>query len=177
MKYNKRGLSPIIATVLVIMISIAAIAALAGFLVPFVRNSLQKSTECIAYGSYYVFDDSFNYNCKNIEENDYLISVKASFDRELADNIEGMKVVFKKENGESKVLEIKDNFASSTSEEEISIVGETNPNLRLPGPGGIVTYSYHALSGEEFSGAEVYPILEGGRICADTPESINIKPC
>lgn len=173
---NRRGISPIIATVLIIVMGIAAVAILAGFLVPFVKNSLQKGTECLPYENYYAFDDSFGYNCVNASDNSYLISIKASFDKGLAENVEGMKIVFTKKNGESQVIEIKNNSVSSSDAGGIYLIGALQSNLRLPGPGGVISYGYNAPF-EEFSGAEVYPVLKGGRICADRKESINIKPC
>jgi len=178
MKYNKRGISPIIATVLIIMITLSAIAILAGFLVPFVKNSLQKSTECAPYGSYYIFDESFGYNCKDTINNTYFVSIKASFDKELTKNVDGMKIVFNEESGESRVIEIKNGSASSLSGGGVSMAGDSQASLlKLPTLGGAITYVYNASAGEEFSGAEVYPVLKGGRICADVSESINIKPC
>jgi flagellin-like protein len=81
MNKNKRGLSPVIATVLTIMLTVAAVAALSAFVVPFVRNSLQKSSECMDYGSYYTFEES-GYNCYS--GSFYAISIQTSFDKELA---------------------------------------------------------------------------------------------
>lgn len=175
MIYNKKGVSPVIATVLIIMITIASISILAGFLVPFIKNSLQKSSECISYKEYYLFDESFGYNCN--DGSIYKISVMASFDRALAENIIGMKIVLNEKDGTSKVLDIKNDSESSINEGGISMVGDSQNNLRIPSPGGIVTYAYLAPIGDNFVSAEVYPILKSGRICADQRESINIKPC
>ncbi|HLF53936.1 MAG TPA: archaellin/type IV pilin N-terminal domain-containing protein [Candidatus Nanoarchaeia archaeon] len=175
MDYNKKGLSPVIATVLIIMITIASIAILAGFLVPFVKNSLQRGSECLSYKEYYLFDESFGYNCN--DGSTYKISIGASFDETLAENIEGMKIVLNEKGGTSKVLDIKNNSESSISEGGISLVGDSQNNLRIPSPGGIVTYAYQAPIEDNFVSAEVYPILKSGRICADQKESINIKPC
>ena len=193
MNQNKRGISPVIATVLIIMITISAIAIIAGFLVPFVRNSLQKSTECTSYSGYYLFDESFGYNCYN--GSIYKLSIKANFENSLATSVNatkivksnlndslaegrgGMKVVLNEQGGTSKVLEIKNNTIGSVNENGISIAGDPESNLRLPGPGGIVTYEYQSSAENKFVSAEVYPILKSGRICADQKESINIKPC
>jgi len=176
MEKNKRGVSPIIATVLIAMISIAAIAILAGALVPFVRESLQKSAECMPYKEYFLFDESFGYNCKT-SENIYIVSIKASFDKTLSENIEGAKLVLNRRDGTNKVLEIRQGASSSLLEGGISIAGEVQANLRIPSKGGIVSYVYNASVSDEFLSAEVYPVLNGGRICADSIESIDIKSC
>lgn len=172
---NKRGISDVVATVLIMMITIAAVAVIAGFVVPFVRNSLQKSTECAAYKSYYTFDESFGYNC--YDENIYSISIKASFDKLLAENVGGIKIVFSDKSGASKVVEIKNDSISSQDEGGISIKGSPFENLRIPGPGGVITYAYSALAEEQFLSAEVYPVLKNGRICADSKESIDLIAC
>jgi len=172
---NKKGISDVVATVLIIMITIAAVAVIAGFVVPFVRNSLQKSTECAAYKSYYIFDESFGYNCYN--GNTHSISIKASFDKSLAENVGGIKVVFSDKSGASKVVEIKNDSVSSQDEGGISIKGKPGENLRIPGPGGVITYAYSALAEEHFLSAEVYPVLKNGRICADSKESIDLMAC
>lgn len=177
MKKNKKGISQVVATVLIIMITVAAVAMLAGFIVPFVKNSLQKSTECMPYQGYYLFDESFGYNCYNRTSNLYAVSIKSSFDKSLAGNIMGIKVVFSDKSGATRVVEIKNSSIISRSERGIWIAGSHEDLLRIPGPGGIITYVYNASAGDVFITAEVYPVLKSERICADLKESINLKSC
>jgi len=115
MAKNKRGISPIIATVLTIMITIAAVAIIAGFVVPFVKNSLQKSTECLPYKEYYLFDESFGYNCKDNANNLYAFSIKASFDKALSEKIEGIRLVLNDKRGFARSVELKKDDASLTA--------------------------------------------------------------
>ena len=61
----KRGISPIIATVLLIVLTLVAISILAVFVVPFVRESLQGSKSCVAVIGKIHFDDGSGYNCKD----------------------------------------------------------------------------------------------------------------
>ncbi len=173
---NKKGLSSIVATVLIIMITISALAILAGFLVPFVKNSLTKGTECTDYNEYYIFDESFNYNCYNISTGDniYLISVKKSSDRDLENNSDELRIVFKLKNGEQKTLPIKNGGNSSNLLGSILLPGENN--LRVPRAGGTLTYVYNGSSSEIYESIEVYPVLKSGRIC-EQKDFINLGRC
>jgi flagellin-like protein len=55
MVIGKKALSPIIAIVLLILITIAAGAIIAGFVVPFVNTGLDESTRCLDFKDYYSF--------------------------------------------------------------------------------------------------------------------------
>jgi flagellin-like protein len=172
---NKRGLSEVVSTVLVVMITISAIAILAGFVVPFVRDSLSKGSECSSYGEFYTFDESFSYNCYNTTNGDnvYFISIKKSADRELENNSDELRVVFKTKTGEQKTATVKNGDASSNLREGILLPGEAN--LRVPKAGGTLTYVYNGAS-EIYESVEVYSVLKSGRIC-DQKDFINLKEC
>lgn len=60
---SKRGLSEVVATMLTVLITIAAISFIASLVIPFVRNGLSSSTECFPAKDYFKFDDSQGYNC------------------------------------------------------------------------------------------------------------------
>ena len=75
MRKNNKGMSGIVATVLLIMLTIVLGAFLAKFVIPFVKNNLSKSSECLDYRDHFSFQESFriktgsiykdyNYNCK-----------------------------------------------------------------------------------------------------------------
>jgi flagellin-like protein len=172
---NKKGLSEVVSTVLVIMITISAIAILAGFLVPFVKNSLTKGTECTDYNEYYTFDESFGYNCYNTSTGDniYLVSIKKSSDRVLENNSDEFRIVFKTKSGEQKPLVVKNGVASSNLAGSILLPDENN--LRVPRAGGTLTYVYNGSS-ESYESAEVYPVLKSGRIC-EQKDFINLRKC
>jgi len=176
MKQNKRGVSEVVTTVLIVMLVVAAIGVIAGFVVPFVKNSLQKSTECTDYKGFYTFDESlesssFKSNCN--AGNNYTFSIKAGSDNNTAVNVAGIKLIFIRPDGTTNSTEIKNGFLSGTG--GIRMFDNGTTNLMLPGSSGIRSYNYS--SEETFESAEVYPILKSGRICADIKESIKIKPC
>lgn len=177
MKQNKNGVSDVVTTVLIVMLVVAAVGVIAGFVVPFVKNSLQKSTECTDYKGFYTFDESLNSpsfksNCKS--GNIYIFSIKAGPDNNTAVNVVGMKLILTRPDGTTNSAEIRNGTESGTGGVQMYGGGAT---LTLPGPSGIKSYNYTATEGDEFESAEVYPILKNDRICADIKESIKIKPC
>ena len=60
---KRKGLSEVVSTVLMVLITIAAVAFVANLAIPFVKNNLQHSTECLSARDYFKFDDSLGYNC------------------------------------------------------------------------------------------------------------------
>ena len=61
MKFEKKGLSDVISTVLIIMLTVVSIGILAGFVVPFVANSLNQGSECLGYNNYFKFQEFLEY--------------------------------------------------------------------------------------------------------------------
>jgi hypothetical protein len=180
MEKNKRGISQVVATVLIIMLSVVAIATLANFLVPFVKNSLYGSTECMPYSEYYTFDESFGYNCYNTksgEENTlYAFSIKRSSDKSLNET-ESFKIVFIAKDGSTVPLDVKNGMVSSKSAGGIWMTGSPQIPLRITGPGGTATYTYNDTGKERFESMEVYPVLKSGKICGNEKDSISLAIC
>ncbi|MCU0641977.1 MAG: hypothetical protein MUF61_00125 [archaeon] len=174
MKRNKRGVSPVIATVFVLMLTVSAVALIAGFLVPFVKKSLYKSSECVNYKEVYSFEESLGYNCVQKTEGLYAISVKAKFDKELLGGVAGFRVVFKNADGTSKGIEVKNDTSASNEQGGIRLLGREG--LRIPAAGETITYVYRGASGETFASAEVYPVLNSGTICGEK-DSIELIQC
>jgi flagellin-like protein len=193
MKQNKKGVSDVVTTVLIIMLTIAAIGVIAGFVVPFVKNSLQKSTECADYKGFYTFDESLSFNSNCYSGSTYVFSIKAisaevggstfvvgkgvnatnysvAPNKKLIENVDRIKLILTRADGTTKSADIINDSKSGIG--GVSMYGNMD-NIVLPGPGGIVTYNY--TSTDAFARAEVYPVLKSGRICADVRESINIK--
>ena len=69
---ERGGVSTVVATVLIVMLTIAAVALLAQFLIPFIRDTLAKSSECLEYKDYFKFKEEIgdnNYNCYVLNNN------------------------------------------------------------------------------------------------------------
>ena len=46
-KKDKRGISELVATILLVLLTVGAVFILAGVIIPFIKNSLGESTSCI----------------------------------------------------------------------------------------------------------------------------------
>src|SRR3989344_8779748 len=161
--YNlgKRGLSSIVATVLILLITVAAFGIVAGFIVPFVRDNLGESTQCFGFDNYYKFEEKidfrnveYRYNCKQEDlannKNLYGFSVKAgNVAEEKLGKLNGFKIVFY-DDKKSKAIEI-------TNEESLKIgiigdgIGIGSPHvLKVPSQGEISTFAYVGTLGERY---------------------------
>jgi hypothetical protein len=175
MTIEKRGISPVVAEILVILLIVAAIGVIAAFIVPFVRNSLQKSTECVGYEDYYRFDESFGSktNCYKTDiPNQVYFSVGAKSDAGLEENADGMEIVLVKEDGSSIKASIKEGAEGSN----VKVEGKGDNMLEIPKAGEIITYVFSGVSGEKYKMAEVYTRLKSGKICPEK-DSINLIGC
>jgi len=168
---GKRGMSPVVATLLLVMLTIAGVAAIAGFVVPFISKSLKESTECANYKDYFIFDEDLNYNCYVSDGSKviYGFSVKAKNDEKISENIEGFVVVLKAKDGTAKSYEIK----SGKQPVEIKTCGKSS--IEIPSAGGIKTYGFTRTS-EEISSATIQAKLKSGRVCEEA-DKIDFYRC
>ncbi len=176
MKIKKKGVSEIIATVVILFVTVATVSILSVFIIPFVKNKLNSSTECISYKNYFTFDESFNYNCNS--RNLYAFSIKAqTTTQNISSNIKGFDLILKAE-GSSKKISIINNADSSCSENGIKILGKSCPSLlKVPAEGETQTFVYNKSSAEkDFTLVEVYPYLNSGKSCEKSDE-IKITLC
>lgn len=187
MKINKKGLSTVVASVILIVLTVTAIVIIAQFAVPFVKNSLNKGSECLDYQQYYKFDNSFDYNCRS-DGISYIFSVSANGDKELEENVKGIKVVFYNETG-SVPLEVFDgketngtftmfNPTPSTKTIKISPIRTATVNIYLfniPRSGEVKSYIYNSTS--LFNRMESYVVLNSGRTCETKTDEITLEDC
>ena len=172
-KFNmieKKGLSQIVATVLIILITVSAASFIAGFLVPFVKNNLD-STECFNYRDYFTFDNEFGYNCyESRAENYYKISVSAKTDNsDLEEGITGLGLAFINDD-DSEVFLIEE----GTPPSGVRMLSDYNALLSLPKSGELRSYNYS--SDKIFNSAKIYSILKSGREC-EVSDTIEIGVC
>lgn len=164
---RKKGVSAIIATVLIVLLTIVAIGVIAGFVVPFVRESLAGAGACLPYRTYLEFDESFGFNCFNGSE--IYFSVKANILEDLEAEEPGeFRVVFVGEETSESVI-VKEGMM-----EEIKML--SGEGVEVPKKGDIITYVYNDSKGEGFESMEIYPVLETGKICEKT-DSIKLISC
>ena len=100
---EKRGISPVIATILIILITIAAFMILATIIIPWAKQSLSKTNCLDIVGKLAVVEDSI-YSCYNSDNN----KVNLMIERGFAENAEinGIAVSLIGESG-SKVFKLK----------------------------------------------------------------------
>ncbi|MCX8158714.1 MAG: hypothetical protein N3D20_00230 [Candidatus Pacearchaeota archaeon] len=166
---KKRGMSPIVATVLIVMLTIAGVAAIASFVIPFIKKNLESGSECKDYEDYFVFDESYRYNCYTGSGNNtvYGFSVKAKADTKSYQNLKGFVIVLRANDGTSKSYEI----VNGSQAGEIKTCGKTK--VELPYSGGIKTYGFRK---ENIVSAIIQTKLKSGKICKEA-DKIDFYRC
>ena len=173
---QKKGVSPVVAEILLVLLTIAAVAIVGTALVKFVGPTLTKSTECVLYKDYFTFKEEVGGVAYNCQDAYYHVgaSVTTKSGLKNADkNIIGFNLVFVEGNGNTDVTKVP--YISNC--EAVNLYG--GGQCKAPNPGDTNTYFYTAnptAAGNGFIRAEVYPILSNGDVC-DKSDSIDLKPC
>lgn len=176
---NVRGLSTVVATVLILLITLVLVAILAQLLIPFVRDNLQQGTECIPYREYFQFDSSFDYNCYALEGSNFVhqISVKTAYaESSVSEKVAGLALLVKT-GGEGKVLTINKGIPESCSlggVKKLESSCQSLGTINIPNVGEVQSYTY--TDKEQIKKMEIAPILKSGKIC-DVSSSINLIKC
>jgi FlaG/FlaF family flagellin (archaellin) len=173
---NKRGVSTVVIEVLLILITIAAVMLVASFVVPFVREKLQQSTQCLDVKDSLQFQESitykgqeYNFNCEN--NGVYGFSVKNNGGMRNKSLSLGGVVVTLSDGKNIKKLVIRDGDGAG----EIKLLNSTSTTLIYPKAGDIQTYVYRNANAN-YTLMEVYPLLENEATCEKT-DSIEITKC
>lgn len=164
-----------IATVLLILVTVSAVGIIAGFVIPFVKNSLQ-GTECVEFREHFVFEEELGYNCYD-GNGLHGISVRARGNANTA-TLNGFDLVFLKEGFATKAS-VRIGSAGSCDAGGIRIFGEGCSELfEIPGNGNysVITYVYNSSEGS-YKNVEIYPV-SNGRVCdkSDSTELIRCNP-
>ncbi len=173
MMNEKRGLSVVVASVLLVLLTISAVAIVANFIIPFTDKSLEK-TECFKFRDYFSFDDSFNYNCYDKTNKVYVLTVKARPDSSGSDKITGFK--FKLVGG-GNAITVDGNAGDPESNLKMIDARLGNGKIIIPSSADkYSTLSYNYSSNEIYDKVEIYPVLKGERICEQS-DSLQISEC
>ena len=175
---NKNGMSSIVSTVLIITITIAAVAVLINALIPFVKDRLAKSSECLAYKEYFQFKDiidNVRYNC-NLNNGFHGASIKAEdIDDMFENNITGFNLVFSDDKSSETIIARTGQIYTGKDDKKIWMLGSTE-NLKIPVNGTIRTYVYNAGAGKKYKYASIYPVMKSGKICGESGK-IKLNSC
>lgn len=153
----KRGVSPVIATVLLLVITVVLASIIFAFVIPFVNKSLGNSQACLNVLDGIEFPDS-KFNCWNastpVGTNATGFSVKIK-----KEGIYGFRVALIDENEQSDVKEVKQNNLGDSSLKMVA--GTYGQALGIPSVGGQKTY----VTNKKYVKAEISPVTEDGNVC------------
>jgi flagellin-like protein len=168
---EKRGISPVIAVVLLLTLTVTAVVIITSFVVPFAKNELKEGKECFdalesveIVGTKFVCHQSNGLTVGELFRTGFTIKINK-------DNVKGIKVSFTDGNGNSEVYDI----FETPLPMGISILGGLgSPPQYLPDIGGQKTYFIE--KNKPYKKVEISPILKDGRTCT-TSEEVNINIC
>ena len=171
---DKRGVSPVIATVLLLVLTLVAVSILSVFVIPFVKNSLSGGEDCVKTLGDISINEETGYLCYvekpetgtgNEGEIEYRTGFSVRIDNE---NIVGFKVNLIYE-GSSKSFQVE----SGKNDSNLRMLDKNfGQSFEVPTSGGTRTY----VTKGRFSSVEIVPVLENGRIC-DNRDEIQIPQC
>ena len=151
---KKRGLSDVIATVLIIMLTVGAVAMIFEFVIPFVKNNLEKAEVCNNIRGKITLGER---TCLNSTNTMIQIELGGSND------VKGFLVSLSVIGGDSRLFEIRD----GADLEGVSMYNGAG-TVSIPGNGESKTYVFN-MSSDHVS---IAPIFEKKINCDKISESI-----
>ena len=181
--YSKRGVSAVVATALLVFLTVAAAALLAGFAIPFVRESLDRAGECVDYDRYFQFEEriefqgyTYRYNCFNQTENLQGIAVKTV--GENSEKVAGFRIALENSGGISEVFDVKLGEEYGCGDGEVSVLNENERvcegDIEIPRRGEVKVYVYETTT--KYDRAVIHTLTESGSMC-DEAGRIDIRSC
>ena len=170
---NKRGVSAVIATVLLIMITVVAAGLIFSFVIPFVNQHTEDASDCFEVFGGLEFGDTA-YNCyvgagdcgppANPLTCDEGTGFSVSVTKE---GVAGLKVALISD-GSSEVFDIEEGSPSGTLE----MLDDPISTLEVPQSGGMRTYVARAV----YETGKISAILENGKVC-EAADTIIFREC
>jgi flagellin-like protein len=151
---KRKGLSPVVATVLLIGISVALVAVILGIIRPFAQERLDESKRCYDVLGEVKFN--YEYTCYNSSTDTMIVSISQG-DVEL----DGMIVVFTETNG--------------TYSNTFTLNNTIGDPYGIPGPESGKRYYFNDITNIP-SHIGVAPIVDG-KPCDVADETYNINTC
>ncbi len=162
---NKKAVSAIIATVLLILLATVLVFIITGFVVPFVKNQLGESDCLETVGKLEISDTK--YTCyKNVSK-----IMNVQIHRGDVD-LDAIKIVVG--GASSKTYTIKNNNVEANVE-MYNVNGSGNTTLVLPEKNGEVTYTIKQVDSVEF--VSVIPVIKGDKVCEESDSLAFINQC
>ena len=183
----RKGVSTIVATTLIILLTAISAVLIAQFVIPFTNKSLTKGTECMPVEDYYSFDDRLGYNYYVDEEvapntnfmtKNVYVSIRAKNDAEVAKKVQGFSISVTGTGNSISVQAKPTEFGSGLNVWTGTYV---HGGLYIPQPGETLTYRFRYsllpyTEGDRNANmkVDVYPILVGGRVCEGKSPSLRL---
>ena len=161
---NRKAVSQVVGTVMLIAITIMAVAIIASIIIPLVRDSLEGGASCFELRDHLEVRSSKRYSCYNGSADETRVMIKRNFNNV---SIEGI-VVGLEDGGRMDSFEI-NGKANSNVKMLNSSGGEEN--ARLLGPGEAKTYIFEGYSSKAVSVA----VKTSGRTCDE--QDYNLPKC
>src|SRR3989344_2913423 len=182
---NKRGLSGVVETVLLVLLTVVAIGVIAAFVVPLVQNNLDSAGSCLDVFDQVILNEA--YTCLNSESadldettvdledyilnEDVLVSIKVG-----KIEVDGFLVALSRE-GETKTFEIKkEDLAAMDGADGVSMYRKrlnSNDPIEIPTKNEGKTYRIRGFANVER--VQIAPIVNG-EPCSVT-DSSSIDQC
>lgn len=166
---NKKGLSTVVATILILSIVVVSVAILSRIIVPFVKENLDRSSECFGYEEAFVFDEDSVFNC--YESGKIIVSVSSKRVEEKEPPL-GFNLVFIKEGSSNAVKVVPGSLPN-----ELKNFQDNSNIAKIPSQSETLSYEYTVSDASNYFKAEIYTILKNGRVCEKRNDYINLIPC
>ena len=164
---RRRGISPVVASVLLLIITVTAAALIMSFVLPFIKGELNDGGSCLEVLEGIEFGES-EFNCFDSTIDKTGFSVKIN-----KDEVDGFRISLVDSSGSSIVHSV-DSDNKGTVISGLRMVGSAPGGyIDLPDIGG--QRSYVATSGA-YERAEIAPVLKGGDVC-NVADSIDFESC
>jgi flagellin-like protein len=154
---NKKGISAIVATVLIILITVAAVTIIWAAIIPLVANQLEASTVCLDATKQLSLPDA-GYTCTNTTDTYFQIK-RGGDDAGITD----IQVIFSKDDGSSSSAMLLGDVAMHG----VFLSGGTT-FTEIPGVNEITTYDANTTHGADTVSLSVAPVVMIGneqKIC------------
>ncbi|MEK6792949.1 MAG: archaellin/type IV pilin N-terminal domain-containing protein [Nanoarchaeota archaeon] len=157
MVMDRKGVSPVIATVLLLVLTIVIGGIIFSVVIPFVKDSLGDSRVCLDALEGVEFPES-KFNCYDITVS---TDKKTGFSIKLnKEGIVGFRVALTDDDGSSDVYDIKNGITVVSG---VRMVGKSSDApIEFPSVGGQRSY----VANKKYMKAELSPITVSGEICA-----------
>ncbi len=174
-------MSSIVATSLVITITILAGAILGSFIVPFVQKNLERSSECNDFENHFTLEeDVLEDICYQPTSKGNYVVVGAKNDKAAIGNVVGFQVLFiqvsnpSNPGGKAMSILVKQSGASADT---FKLLDSGNKPVTAipPKPGEVSTYVFN--DGQKYNRVEISTIVGNGRVCERKGDSVKILAC